>query len=200
MAGVGDVFRGRAEFHRERGFGDHCSGERADDVNAEHFVGFGVGDYLHKAIGVAVGFGAAVRHEGEFADLDLAALLGLFLGQANVSDFGHGVDDAGDHCVVHDAGLTRDKLRRRNALILGLVRQHRPGGDVANGIDARDARLEIMADFNLSAFVESDARLVEAETFSVRTPANADEHAVSLNGFDRRSSGACRRARCGFDG
>ena len=53
----------------------------------------GVGDDLHEAVGLMVGLGAAVGEHREFADLDLAALLRLFLGQADAGDFGHGVDD-----------------------------------------------------------------------------------------------------------
>ena len=60
MAGARDVFSGRAEPHRHRRLRDHVAGIRADDMHAEHAVGFGVGENLHEAVGLLVGLGAAI--------------------------------------------------------------------------------------------------------------------------------------------
>ena len=162
-------------------------------MDAEHTVGFGIGDDLYKAVCVAVGLGAAVGHHREFADLDLALCLCLFLGQADAGDFRIGVDDAGNDVMVHNAGKARDEFGGGNALVFRLVREHRAGDDVANGVDAGDAGLEIMADFDLATSVDSQARLVEGEAFGIGLAANGDEDAIGLNAF--------RRATCGrFDG
>ena len=60
-----------------------------------------------------------------------------------------------------------------------------PGTDIANGVDAGDAGLEIMADFDLAALVGRDACLVEREAFGVGTAADGDEHAIGFDAFGR---------------
>ncbi len=64
VAGAGDVFRGRTEFHRDRRFRDHVAGVGADNVHAEHAVGLGIGQDFHKALGGEIDLGAAVGGEG----------------------------------------------------------------------------------------------------------------------------------------
>jgi hypothetical protein len=53
--------------------------------------------------------------------------------------------------MVHDAGQAGDEFGHGNALVLGLVREHRAGDDVADGPDAGDAGAEIMVGFDLAA-------------------------------------------------
>ena len=66
------------------GFGDHVAGAGADDVDAEHAVGLGVGEDLDDAFGLVHGLGAAVGEEGEFADLvGDARCLELLFGEAD---------------------------------------------------------------------------------------------------------------------
>ena len=138
VAGAGEIFRRAAEFHQHRRLVDHLAGAEADDMHAEHAVGRLVGEDFHETVGVQHGAGAAVRREREFPDLVVdAGLLQLFLGLADRGDFGAGVDDARDDVVVHMAGLAGDDLGHRDALVLGLVREHRPGDHVADRIDAR---------------------------------------------------------------
>ena len=84
MAGAGDVFGRGAEFHGDRGLGDHVAGIGADDVDAEHAVGLGVGDDLDEAVGGQVDLGAAVGGEGKLADVvGDAGRLQLLLGFAD---------------------------------------------------------------------------------------------------------------------
>ena len=88
VAGAGQIFRRAAEFHQHAGFGDQFAGADAEDVNAEHAVGRGVGENLHEAVGLAHRARAAIGGEGEFADLVGDALgLQLFLGRADRGDF-----------------------------------------------------------------------------------------------------------------
>ena len=76
---------------------------------------------------------------GKFADVvGDAGGFQLFLGFADRGDFRIGVDDVRDHVVIHMAGLAGEDFGDRDAFVLGLVRQHRAGDDVADGIDAGD--------------------------------------------------------------
>ena len=59
VAGAGDVLGRGAEFHGDRGFGDHGPGVGPEDVHAEHAVGLGVGEDFDKAFGREIGAGAA---------------------------------------------------------------------------------------------------------------------------------------------
>jgi hypothetical protein len=98
----------------------------ADDMHAEHAIGLGIGQDLHEAIGLLVGLGAAVRRERELADLvGDAGGLQLLLGLADGGDFRLRVDDARNDVVVHVAGLAGEDFGNRDALVLGLVREHR---------------------------------------------------------------------------
>ena len=67
---------------------------------------------------------------------------------------GIGVDDVGDDVVVHVAGLAGDDLGDGDAFVLGLVRQHRAGDHVADGVDAGDVGREMRVDDDAAAVVE----------------------------------------------
>ena len=69
-------------------------------------------------------------------------------------DLGEGVDHVGDHVVVHVAGLAGQDLGRRHALVLGLVRQHRAGDHVADGVDAGHVGLVVRIDDDALPVVE----------------------------------------------
>ena len=90
------------------------------------------------------------------------------------------------------AGLAGDDFGDRDALVLGLVRQHRPGDHVADGIDAGDVGREMRVDDDAAAIVLLDADGFEAEPFGVGHAADGDEHDV---GFERLGGAAGRPAR-----
>jgi hypothetical protein len=54
--------------------------------------------------------------------------------------------------------LPGENLGHGDALVLGLVRQHRPVDHVADGVDAGHARLIVLIDDDTSAVVELHAR------------------------------------------
>ena len=61
----GDVLGGGPVFHGHDRFGDHVGGTRSADVNAQDFIGFGVGEDLDEPVGVHRGTGAAAGLERE---------------------------------------------------------------------------------------------------------------------------------------
>src|SRR3546814_7978408 len=118
---------------------------------------------------------------------------GLLLGEADRGNLGHGVDDARNDVVVHDAGLAGDILGDRDTFILGLVGEHRAGRDVAARTDAGHLGFEIMVDLYLTVLVGGKARLVERQPLGVRPPTDGNEHGICLD--------HCRLAALGgFDG
>ncbi len=50
VAGARDVFRCRAEFHRDRSFRDHVAGIGADDMNPKHAIGFGIRENFSQSL------------------------------------------------------------------------------------------------------------------------------------------------------
>jgi hypothetical protein len=68
---------------------------------------------------------------------------------------------AGDLQLVHRCGLQAlDGLDADDALVLGLVRQHRRAGDVADGVDARHVGAAVAVDDDVprSVFTPSFSR------------------------------------------
>ena len=63
VAGARDILRRRAKRHRRCAFMDDRTGFVADDVNPEDTVGVGVGENLHKPVGMALRPRAAVRRK-----------------------------------------------------------------------------------------------------------------------------------------
>ena len=75
---------------------------RADDVGAEDLAVLRVANDLHEAFGLARRARAAVRREGELADLVVELLvLALLLGEADRRDLGMAVRRVRDVAVVH---------------------------------------------------------------------------------------------------
>ena len=87
VAGAGDVFRAGAEVHRGGGFGDQVARLGAENVNAQHAVGFRVGEDFHFAVDFAERAGTAVGAEWEHA-----FAIGDFFGDQLVFRFADGAD------------------------------------------------------------------------------------------------------------
>ena len=189
VADAGDVFRRRAEFHRDDGFRDQLRRDRAHDVDAQDFVGRRVGQEFHHARRVAQRACTAVGHERERAGLvSDAFLLELLLGLADPRDFRRGVDDPRDRVEVDVTVLAGDALGNGDTLFFRLVRQHRAAHDVAHGPDARDVRAAFVVDGHEAALVQLHADGLDAEAVGVRHAADRDDQALKT--FALRGTGS----------
>ena len=81
-----------------------------------------------------------------------------------------------------------DRLDADDALMLGLVRQHRRAGDVADGVDARHVGLAEAVDDD-GAALGLHAELFQPEVLDVADHADRGDHAVD------GESTACRPCR-----
>ena len=179
VADARDVLAAGLELHRHHGLGDQLAGHRADDVHAEDLVGLGVGQELDHAGGVAERARAAVGHEREGAGLVGAACgLELLLGLADPGDLGAGVDDPGNGVEVDVAMLAGDALGHRDALLLGLVRQHRPAHHVADRPDAGQVGAAVVVDDDGAALVELEADGLGVQAVGVGHAADRHDQAV----------------------
>ena len=95
--------------------------------------------------------------------------------------------------MVHDAGQPRDIFSAGDAFILGLVREHRAGNDIADRPDAVDGGAEIMIGLDLTALVRGQPRLVEREAVGVRTAADRNEDDIGFERFGVASRGGLER-------
>src|SRR5690606_32257116 len=105
---------------------------------------------------------------------------------------GAGVHDGGDGRVIHVAGLAGDDLGDGDALVLGLVREHGAGDDVADGVDALDAGPKAFVGLDAAALVEGDAGALELQALGVGLAADGNENGVDVEGLGGASD-------CGFD-
>ena len=78
------------------------------------------------------------------------------------------VDDRGDCVVVDVPRLPRHRLDRRDALFLGLVREHRPRDHVADRPHAGHGRPVVVVDLDEAALVHRDTELLRAQPVGVR--------------------------------
>src|SRR5438128_1030557 len=187
------IFGGAAKFHQDAGFMDHFAGFAADDVHAEHAVGLRICENLHETVSGLVDLGAAVGGEREFArGVGHTRLLQLFLGLADRRHFRRGIHDAWDNIVVHVADLACNDLGTGDALVLGLVREHRSRHHVADRIDALHGGCEMRVDLHAPAIVERDASLLAPEPVGVGHAADANQNHIGLERL-------CRPAGCWFD-
>ena len=202
VAGARDVLGGSAELHGDDGFRDHIAGVGADQMDAEHAVGLGVGENFHETLGGLVHLGAPVRGHRKLADIvgDAGGFQFLFA-FPDGRDFRIGVDHVRNGVVVHVAGLPDQDLGHRHPLVFRFMSQHRPGDNVADRPDAGDVCRVIMICDDAAALVELDAKLLEAEPVGVRHAADSDQHHIGLDGFRRAAFGRLDsrlqfRARC----
>src|SRR5690606_18889620 len=143
-----------------------------------------VGENLHQTIRLQHRTGATVRAEGELADVVLdARLLQLFLGLTDGSDLGARVDDARNDVVVHMASLTGDDLGNGNAFFLSLVREHRAGNHVADGVDARHVSAQMSVDLHAAALINLDTGFLKTQTCRVGLAARGHQNNVCFDGF-----------------
>src|SRR3569832_1529717 len=172
------LFR-RLEVHRDDIALDQFGDLGADHMGAEKLPGLLVEDDLLQPLVLPKRDRLAIADEGEAADADVELLLlrGL-LGEADGGNLRRAIRTAGDHRLVHRVRIEAlDRLDADDAFVLGLVRQHRRAGDVADGVDARHAGAAQRIDLDDPAFgVHAD--LLEAEVFDVADDAHRRDDAL----------------------
>ena len=77
------------------------------------------------------------------------------------------IHDARNRAVVHVVVPAVDVIRHVDPFLFRLVREHVPEGHVANALDVRYARVELVVDHDAPARVDFDADVFDAETFDV---------------------------------
>src|SRR5579859_3456316 len=136
--GVHQFFFGGLQIHRHYVALDELGHFGADHVGAEQLPSLLVEDHFDQTLILAERDRLAVADEREAADADVAfLLLGGLLGEAHRGDLRRAIGAAGNEPLVHRMRLqSLDALDADHAFMLGLVREQRRAGNVADGIDA----------------------------------------------------------------
>lgn len=184
VAHTGKILRGGTVLEGDDSLSNGLTGVRANDVGSEKAVSLLAGKELDESLGLTDGACARVGHVVELALLVLNALcLELLLGGAHGSNLGASVDDAGHGIVVDVSCLTREDLSDSRAVVLSLVCKHGSLDDITSSVDGRDVGAEVVIDLNASSLVNSNAKLLEAETLGVRAASSGHKHNVGLDGL-----------------
>ncbi len=179
MAGAREILARGAELHRHRHLLDHHPGLGPEDVGAQDAVAARFGEDLDEALHLAGGPRARVGGHGKAADTVIdAGLLELLLGAADGGHFGMGEDHGRDGVVVDVDPVAGEELGDGHALLLGLVREHGPADDVADGVDPLDGGPEAVVDGDAPGLVAADAERLEAEAFGAGPAPHGHEHGV----------------------
>ena len=81
------------------------------------------------------------------------------------------------------AVLAGDDLGDHHALVLALVREHRPAHYVADGVDARQRGAAVLVDLDEALGVELEADVFCAQVLRVGDPADRDNQPLAIKGF-----------------
>ena len=155
-------------------------------MHAEYAVRLLFDQELDLALGVQIRLGARIREEREAADpVPHALLLQVLLRLADPRHLRVRVHHARDRVVIYVAVARMDVLRRRDALLLCLVREHRPESDVADALDVRHARVELVVDHDAPARINFDTNFFQAEAIDVWSATDGDKDNIGLDLWTR---------------
>ena len=136
-------------------------------MRTENTVCLRISDKFYQSLRILVRDGARVRPEGEPPNPHIHALrFGFIFANTNTGELGICVNNSRNRIIVHVTGLAGEILHACDPFLLGLVRQHRPSNDVANGVDAFHVRAEMFVDFDPLPFVKLDADFLRTDSFA----------------------------------
>jgi len=142
-----------------------------------------------ETLGLMVDLRPAVGGEGKLADLIGTALgLELFFSLADAGQFRSGIDHVGDQVVIDLASLAMDLLDTRHRFIFSLVREHRPGGHVADHPDPGGFGAVLFVGEH-AALVSAQADVLQSEALGIRTTTDSDQHVIGFKQLGRTASG-----------
>mmetsp|Transcript_21268 Transcript_21268/g.42915 ORF Transcript_21268/g.42915 Transcript_21268/m.42915 type:complete len:222 (-) Transcript_21268:800-1465(-) len=181
VARAGDVLGRGAVLDGEGRLVDLLAGRGTHDVRAQDAVRVLVDQDLDQTLRRRHRAGPAVGHHREHALAVLdARRLQLLLRLPDRRHLRVRVDHARDRVVVDVSVLSRQKLRARNALLLGLVREHGPCDAVADRVHAFHLGLEVLPRHDPLRLVELDTDGLEVHVLGARPPTDRHQHAVRL--------------------
>mmetsp|Transcript_135391 Transcript_135391/g.289483 ORF Transcript_135391/g.289483 Transcript_135391/m.289483 type:complete len:421 (+) Transcript_135391:164-1426(+) len=181
MADPGDVLGGSTVLYADARLANELARDVVDDVHTKQLVRLLVRQHLYEALLLRIALRTRVGHKAELTLLELDALgLQLLLRLPDPSHLRVGIDDGGHAVVVEMRRLARGQiLRDQAALVLGLVRQHGPLDDIADGENARHVGTVVVIDLHLATF-HLHTNSLEAKVVHELSPADANEDNICL--------------------
>jgi hypothetical protein len=166
--------------NRIRRFGIHHVEDRLNslvaagskDGGSQDLVGLSIHHDLHKPLRLALLDGAAnLRHLPPPNQRAAAALANFFLGQACTGERRIDVNSIGGNAVADFARVIIRKIRADYfSIVKGCVCKSALSVAIPQRPDARDARLQLVINDNIPAFIEANACVGEPEVIRIWTP------------------------------
>ncbi len=177
--GVHELFFRGLEIHRDHVALDELGHFGADHVRAEKLAGLLVEDHLHQALILAERDRLAVADERKTPDADVEfLLLRRLLGQPDRGDLRRAIGAAGNKPLVHRMRMQAlDGFDANDAFMLGLVREERRAGDVADGVNPRHVGFA-RAVGDDGAALDLHAEFFQAEILGIADDADRRDDAI----------------------
>src|SRR5438105_6218314 len=185
VTGAGQIFGARAKRNSGGRFVDQIAGMWSKNVNTQYSIGFGVPQNFNETLDLAESSSASISAKGENAlAIFNPKFSKLLFGFAYRRDFRLGINHTGNRVVVHMAIAGGQILDTSNPFLFCLVRQHRSGNHIANGVNAVGAGGKVFVDGDGPLLVQLNAHTFQADVASVRNSSDRNQHAVTGDRFE----------------
>src|SRR5271168_3471525 len=182
---VHHIVDGAFEMEHGGGLGQNLRGQRANNVDAQHFAVFFIGDHFDEAAVISENGGLAVADERKLAGLDgVARGDGFFLGEADGTDLRLAVGGVGNaRAQKRFGGLPGDVRHRDDALHHGGVGElWHSGDDVPDGVQPWFVGFAVRADVDEAA-IELGLGFFQTAIFRHGLAADGQQQLLGLQGL-----------------
>jgi hypothetical protein len=189
-------------FHREDTLRDHLTRVWANNVHTQNLVCLLFCKNLDKTLGIEIGLGARISREIEFADGELnTGSLEFLFGLTDPSNLRMCVYDRGNCIVIHvpvsrldefDSSNTlgsgsqktnEQKQKVQRTLLLSLVRQHRPEGDIPDALDILDGCVKLVVYDDPALVIHLHTDGLQVQTFYIWAATDSNKNDVRVKDF-----------------
>src|SRR6266699_2020012 len=174
-----DIFRQRSHFNRENALCNQFSGACADDAYTQHTFALRIENQLGHSFRSVEGHRSPRGRPGKFRDFNFAVLfLRLSLGEATPGNYGIGKNNRGNGTWLKCNFVTCDRFDCGAPFMRSLVRQHGLPGHVADGVDHRIIRLQLLVYLDEPAWADPHLSFFKPRNLGVRFASHGDQNLV----------------------
>src|SRR5438552_9342042 len=174
-----DIFGQRTHFDCEYAFCNQFSGACAHDTYPQHALTLRINNELGHAFRSVDGHRSSRGGPGEFRDFKLAILFLRFrLSEATPRDFRIGKNNRGNGTWLKCNFVTCDRFDCGTPFMRSLVRQHGLPGHVADGVDHRIIRLQLLIYLDEPAWADPRLSFFKPRNLGVRFASYGDQNLV----------------------
>src|SRR5438445_7433191 len=174
-----DIFGQRTHFDGEYAICNQFSGACAHDTYPQHALTLRINNELRHAFRSVEGHRSSRGGPGEFRDFKLAILFLRFrLSEATPGDFRIGKNNRGNGTWLKCNFVTCDRFDCGAPFMRSLVRQHGLPGHVADGVDHRIIRLQLLVYLDEPAWADPRLSFFKPRNLGVRFASHENQNLV----------------------